>query len=266
VRALACAHPPYFRPSRLRAKPSRYSPGETACATVLNLTATTANAFEPSRVRAVIFDVDGTLRDTDDELVAAVERQLQRFAALLPGRRADRLARRLVMRFESPANLLFDVPNLLRVAPIVNRVAERLTKPRASAHFRLVPGVPEMLQSLSGRYTLAVVSAGLDRATRQFLKAAGIETHFRRVATLGTCSRTKPCPDPLLWVARELGLSPEHCVMVGDTTVDIRAGRSAGAQTIGVLCGFGEESELRQAGASLIIATTAALAEVLAET
>ena len=36
--------------------------------------------------------------------------------------------------------------------------------------------------------------------------------------------------------------------MIGDTTVDIRAGRSAGAQTVGVLCGFGEENELRRIG------------------
>jgi phosphoglycolate phosphatase len=51
--------------------------------------------------------------------------------------------------------------------------------------------------------------------------------------------------------------------MVGDTTVDIRAGRAAGAQTVGVLCGFGEEAELRRQGADLILPSTADLDEVL---
>ena len=51
--------------------------------------------------------------------------------------------------------------------------------------------------------------------------------------------------------------------MVGDTTVDIRAGKAAGAQTVGVLCGFGQEPELRRAGADLILPDTAALAQVL---
>jgi len=51
--------------------------------------------------------------------------------------------------------------------------------------------------------------------------------------------------------------------MVGDTTVDIRAGKSAGTQTIGVLCGFGEENELRQLGADMILTTTSELIQVL---
>ena len=51
--------------------------------------------------------------------------------------------------------------------------------------------------------------------------------------------------------------------MVGDTTVDIRAGKAAGAQTVGVLCGFGQESELRRAGADLILPSIASLCEIL---
>jgi phosphoglycolate phosphatase-like HAD superfamily hydrolase len=51
--------------------------------------------------------------------------------------------------------------------------------------------------------------------------------------------------------------------MVGDTTVDIRAGKAAGAQTAGVLCGFGSERELRRAGADLILPTTGQLDEIL---
>ncbi|MPN00756.1 Phosphoglycolate phosphatase [bioreactor metagenome] len=45
----------------------------------------------------------------------------------------------------------------------------------------------------------------------------------------------------------------QNCLMIGDTTVDILAGKAAGAQTVGVLCGFGEEGELRRAGADLIV-------------
>jgi phosphoglycolate phosphatase len=51
--------------------------------------------------------------------------------------------------------------------------------------------------------------------------------------------------------------------MIGDTTVDIRAGKSAGAQTVGVLCGFGEEAELKSWGADLVLESTAQLADVL---
>jgi phosphoglycolate phosphatase-like HAD superfamily hydrolase len=69
----------------------------------------------------------------------------------------------------------------------------------------------------------------------------------------------KPHPEPLLFAAREMGVQPEECLMIGDTTIDIRTGKSAGAQTVGVLCGFGTERELVAAGAGLVLPTTSDL-------
>ena len=60
-----------------------------------------------------------------------------------------------------------------------------------------------------------------------------------------------------------MNVSPENCLMIGDTTVDIRAGKSAGAQTVGVLCGFGEEPELRKMGADEILEDTTGLLGIL---
>ena len=51
--------------------------------------------------------------------------------------------------------------------------------------------------------------------------------------------------------------------MIGDTTIDMRAGKSAGAQIVGVLCGFGEEPELRRFGAEAILQSTHELASLL---
>jgi phosphoglycolate phosphatase len=51
--------------------------------------------------------------------------------------------------------------------------------------------------------------------------------------------------------------------MVGDTTLDVRAGVAAGAQTVGVLCGFGEQHELERAGAHLVLDSTADLLDHL---
>ena len=51
--------------------------------------------------------------------------------------------------------------------------------------------------------------------------------------------------------------------MIGDTTVDVRAGHAAGAQTVSVLCGFGEEEELRNKNPHLILPSTADLADTL---
>ena len=51
--------------------------------------------------------------------------------------------------------------------------------------------------------------------------------------------------------------------MIGDTVTDILTGKDAGAQTVGVLCGFGEEKELRQAGADVILKNTADLIDLI---
>ena len=60
-----------------------------------------------------------------------------------------------------------------------------------------------------------------------------------------------------------MNIKPEECLMIGDTTVDIRAAKAAGAQSVGVLCGFGQENELRQSGADLILESTSLLADEL---
>ena len=64
-------------------------------------------------------------------------------------------------------------------------------------------------------------------------------------------------------MAENVGVKPENCLMIGDTTVDMRAGVAAGAQTVGVLSGFGEEEELRKTGADLILNSVADLPAVL---
>jgi phosphoglycolate phosphatase-like HAD superfamily hydrolase len=99
----------------------------------------------------------------------------------------------------------------------------------------------------------------------QFLDQFSLTHYFARIATDQTCEHTKPFPDPIVWVAKQLEVPPEACLMVGDTSVDMRAGKAAGAQTVGVLCGFGEEHELLQYGADLILPKTADLVKALQE-
>jgi len=126
-----------------------------------------------------------------------------------------------------------------------------------------VPGVKEMLERLHGVYPMAVVSARDDKSTCAFLDQFELTGYFEEIVTAITAEHTKPYPDPILHAAEKMGVAPENCLMIGDTTVDIRAGKAAGAQTVGVLCGFGEEDELKRRGADLILKTTSELADVL---
>jgi beta-phosphoglucomutase-like phosphatase (HAD superfamily) len=96
-----------------------------------------------------------------------------------------------------------------------------------------------------------------------FLERFDLIKYFDAVVTGLSAPHTKPYPDPVLLAAKKMDTPPGACLMIGDTTVDIRAGKTAGAQTLGVLCGFGEEPELRRMGANLILENTPLLADVL---
>jgi phosphoglycolate phosphatase-like HAD superfamily hydrolase len=128
----------------------------------------------------------------------------------------------------------------------------------------MVPGVEEMLHDLAERYPMSAISTGSEPRIREFLDHHGVLKHFTAVAGAQTTPRMKPYPDPLLHVAEAMGVAPEACLVIGDTTVDMETARAGGAQAVGVLCGFGTEDELVREGADLILATTSDLLPVLA--
>jgi len=218
-------------------------------------------SLDIERIRALCFDVDGTLSDTDDVYTQKVARYLPRFLFRNP----NRAARRFVMWVESPGNALIGLPDIVGLDDEILRFWEWLNRnrPRPMKHFLLVPGVKAMLERLHGKYPMAVVSARDDGSTRQFLEQFELTGYFQEIVTAITAEHTKPYPDPILYAAQKMGVAPENCLMIGDTTVDIRAGKAAGTQTVGVLCGFGERAELERQGTDLILDTTAELADIL---
>jgi len=129
--------------------------------------------------------------------------------------------------------------------------------------YRIIPGIPEMLTALDVKYPLAVVSARGEKSSMAFINQFNLASFFRVIVTSQTTHRTKPFPDPLLYAAEKLGIPPTHCLMVGDTTVDMHAAKRAGMQAVGVLCGFGREGELRRAGADEILLSTIDLSRIL---
>lgn len=223
-------------------------------------------AFDASKVQAVFFDIDGTLADTDDEYIRRVGRLIRPFHWLFPKRDPTPFLRWGLMISESPLNALAGIPDWLGVdAPLVafyNWLSDRL-KRQSQGHFVIMAGVESMLERLAGRYALAVISVRSERDTMAFLKQFGLEKFFRVVVSGQTAPHTKPYPDPVQWAARTLGIPVESCVMVGDTTVDVLAGKRAGAQAVGVLCGFGERAEMERAGANLILDNTVELGDLL---
>lgn len=217
------------------------------------------------KIQAICFDVDGTLSDTDDVLLEKIARFIKPFHFLFPKKELTHVARRLVIFSEAPGNFLYGIPDFLGLDDEMFALFDKMArKSHKKPHkFMLIPGTVEMLEALSQRYPLAVVSARDTRTTELFIDQFGLRKYFKCIATAQTCEHTKPYADPIVWAAGQMGVPVENCLMVGDTPVDMRAGINAECQAVGVLCGFGEEWELVKYEADMILTTTAELAQVL---
>jgi len=224
----------------------------------------TTPALNRSRIKALLFDVDGTLADSDDQMIQRLGNLLKPLHFLIPEPKALTFSRRFVMHVESPGNALLVLADRLHMDSFIARVLDKRARRRADhTSYPVVPGVQQMLQALAPHYPMAVVSSRNALTTHAFLEHNTLERYFAIVVTSQTCPHTKPYPDPLLYAAHALGVPIQDCLMIGDTVVDVRAARAAGAQSLSVLCGFGTEKELLAAGTQAILPSTADLTKFL---
>lgn len=218
----------------------------------------------PAGLDALLFDLDGTLADTDDRTVGRIAQRLRPLRRLLPERDPHAAARRLVMSFDRPVTRILGLLDHARLDDNIVGLADRLYRLRAvrpAASLRPVPGVVEMLRALAQTHKLAVVTNRSHREAAAFLEQQGLAGLVTVVTGREDTWHLKPHPAPVLHTAKKLGVPPERCLMVGDTAADVESARRAGAQTVGVLCGFGTRRVLEGAGAGLILESTAALAD-----
>ena len=182
-------------------------------------------------LQAVLFDLDGTLIDSIDHIVdcwqytvrTVLGREMAR-AEVLPT-----IGRHLLTCFEEVA------PGRSEELYNVYREYE------AAAHDRrikLVPGTRETLDSLKSLSVPVgvVTSKGLEIANRG-LGLFDLGRYFDTLVTREDTERHKPYPDPLLVGAQRLGVAPERTVYVGDSSVDVLAGKAAGMVTAWVAWG-----------------------------
>ena len=179
-----------------------------------------------SRIKALCFDVDGTLSDTDDYYAHKIVRFFPPFLFRDPAH----AARRLVMWVESPGNALLGFADRIGIDDEMVVFIDWLNRHRKSPlkKYLIVPGVEEMLKQIEGHYPMSVVSARDEKSTLRFLTQFDLCKYFEAIVTGLSTPHTKPYPDPILLAAEKMGVEPHECLMIGDTTVDMRAGKAAG--------------------------------------
>ena len=223
----------------------------------------TASSSHAATTRLVVFDVDGTLIDSQNSIVSAMGHAWQSHG-LVPPERASALRMVGLPLAEVIAGLAPDETperwESLRTSYSTewSRMREegRLSEP-------LFPGALTVLDDLERAGWLLGVATGKSRRGLDLALAA--HRLAGRFVTLQTSdvSAGKPNPEMLTKAMAESGAAPAATAMVGDTTYDIQMARNAGVHAIGVSWGYHDVAELRAAGAHAIIDDFADLTGIL---
>jgi len=208
------------------------------------------------QAKAILFDLDGTLVETDNRWADVLTEKLFPLKRLFPGLDTRRLARQLIMSIEMPANYAISILERLGLSHLLSGMADRVRRSKGLATregSQPVPGTHDMLDALQSRYQMAVVTTRARREALAFIEQLDVDSYFPVVVTRQDVLRMKPHPEPVYTAAKAIHVDPRYCVMVGDTVMDVRAAKRAGAVAVGVLSGFGDRRELERAGADLVL-------------
>ena len=195
------------------------------------------NSGTVRRVRAFVFDLDGTLIDSKMDLVNSVNAMLRETG-----------------RAELPADLIASyvghgAPQLIASAlgPASSEEQRREGLAIFLKHYnekkleetRAYPGVAEGLRALDGT-PMAVLSNKPTKLSMEILEGLALARYFGRVYGGDSFETKKPDPSGALTILKEFGVPPEEAAMVGDSDVDVQTARNARMLAVGVTYGFGQ--------------------------
>ena len=216
------------------------------------------------RLRAVLFDLDGTLADTAPDLVAAVARLRNRLGLpetdlshlpALAGRGAVALMRAGIPELDEREREAW------RDTYLDDYLEHCWVDSRA---FDGVEDLIERLQVMG--LALAVVTNKIQRLAQPVIDRAGWTDRFGSVIAGDTVARPKPAADPVLEACRQLGVEPNAAVFVGDDERDVQSGRAAGTRTIAAAWGYlGVDAEPESWCADLLVERPIGVLAALAE-
>ncbi|WP_246942619.1 pyrophosphatase PpaX [Bacillus pinisoli] len=180
------------------------------------------------KVNTLLFDLDGTLIDTNELIITSFLHTLEQY---YPGQ----YKREDAIQFIGPP--LYDT--FVKIDE--KRVEEMITTYREhnlSHHDQLVTefeGVYETIEHLHKKgYKLGIVTTKLRHTVNMGLKLTKLDQFFDVVVTLDDVENAKPDPEPIVKALAQLDAKPEETIMVGDNYHDIVAGQNAGTKTAGV--------------------------------
>ncbi|KPD22565.1 MULTISPECIES: phosphoglycolate phosphatase [Idiomarina] len=222
-----------------------------------------SSSDKSSPVKAVLFDLDGTLLDTAPDLGAALNAVCEQYER--PAVTAEVFTPVASHGSRGLLKLAFD-DNYTHMETELRHAFLSAYKNNIATHTQPYPGVLELLAVLQREsIKVAIVTNKPERLTHLLLPHFPEFEAIEVVVSGDTLSVAKPSPEPLFYAAEKLGVEPTDCLYVGDAERDIEAGRNAGMVTVLAEYGYiSNEDQPQRWQADYHIESPLALLELLA--
>lgn len=214
------------------------------------------------KIKLIIFDVDGTLAETDDYFVEKATVMTGKVLPFVKRSTIEKPVRAVVMAGETGIHLCYRLLDMIGLDSVLHRFHNRMSVGNAYK-YREVEGMSGMLDKLSRDYQIGIITSGGRKSTDAFIEKFGIADRISYVISAEDCRFIKPHPMPILTMAARAGIPAANCLMVGDTVFDILCAKRAGALSAAVKTGFDSLRFLRLFHADIELDSVSDLPEVL---
>jgi phosphoglycolate phosphatase-like HAD superfamily hydrolase len=226
-----------------------------------------ANENRKYLVDAVMFDLDGTLIDSVPIYYEIIDIIFEKLGV-------PAVPREILMDAMDDGDFDWGVvlPDTMKIrkkelSEKAGMIIDKVAPPMFRDRVKLIPGAEIMfgdISAMGAKMGLVTSTPGRQMENKMpALRSAGLEKMLEAIVTADDVRNKKPSAEPLVICSEKLGIPSEKCVYVGDTRVDIRAGKAAGMKTVGVLTGFDGYSALKREAPDAIIDSIAQLNAVL---
>jgi HAD superfamily hydrolase (TIGR01509 family) len=205
-----------------------------------------ASLSHPPMVKAVIFDIDGTLIDSVDMHARAWQETFLRY-----GVKTDfRAVREQIGKGGDKLMKVFlSEEQIERWGKEIEAERAELFKRRYLPHVKPFPRLQGLFERLrKDEIEIALASSAKDDELQAYKKITGIGPYLSEETSSDDVENSKPDPDIFLAARRKLGIDPRNVIAIGDTPYDAESAGQAGMATIGLLCGGCSPAKLRAAG------------------
>ncbi|HEV3408649.1 MAG TPA: HAD family hydrolase [Chthoniobacterales bacterium] len=210
-------------------------------------------------IKGVIFDIDGTLVDSNDLHVEAWQEAFRHF-----GKEFDykELRRQVGKGGDHYLPAFLSQGDMLLHGEEINKFRSDLFRRKYIARTRAFPKVPELFERIrqDGK-RIALASSGNENDTLHFIDLLAVRGLADVYTSKGDVAQSKPSTDVFLRALNLLHLQPEEAVAVGDTPFDVDAAKKIGLPIVALTCGGFSEDELRAEGAVAVYRDPADLLE-----